>query len=142
MFKNAIFLFAAVCAIPLSANAEDNLGTVLSAGATKLTADQIRSLVVGSRVEAGSPTAQFLFQPKEGGALWGQVRYPKISADGSGSWKITDDGRLCLKLDYANAKFNGTFDKCGFWFQQGDKYWVSGSDAEKDAPVHLYHVTK
>ncbi len=144
MFPRAVSVCLAISTISVVARAEGNLGAILDGGGTKLTSGEIRALIIGNRIEVQGGDGKFSFQPKDNGELYGHYHKPQGVPSGHGNWTVGDNGKLCLKVDFEGTKGKFTFDRCGYWFQQGeaDAYWVSGSDSDKSAPVHRYRISK
>jgi hypothetical protein len=118
--------------------AQKNLGELLDAGATKLTADQFRQDVVQHVIVGPSPTrgsVQLVYGSS--GMVQGRIELPPGTAIGvpwiapiDGVWNIDERGRTCTSM--VLGKTTLPF-RCQSWFKYKDDYFVADSEdrAEK-----------
>ena len=121
-----------------SAQAEDHLGDILDAGASKLSADDFRQQIVGRTVTGATPGGYEVdVFYKEDGRLIGVGRAtPRGGATGGGMsfsieglWTIDAGERICTRF---NVKLPA---QCQFWFKRGNDYFLADSDWDRDIRV-------
>lgn len=130
--------------------AQSNLGELLDAGATKLSAEEFSREVVqhtifgptatGGQIEvmyANNGSVQGLGTI---GAAWGT----SVTAPINGQWTFGDKGTVCTTMQIAggvNAGVGGSSAsivlprRCQFWFKYGGQYFLSDSDSDRRARV-------
>src|SRR5690242_8023230 len=104
-------LLVAACAICSSADAQvSTLGDVKAQGGVQLTAQELRNLMpeanVVSRTQGGStrywhnrPDGTFSAVSDGRGQTGGRNAY----ANAEGTWRVTDEGRLCVSIPWPRA---------------------------------------
>lgn len=133
MRKVAFLIMSLALAGACRAEGEKNLGTVLDAGAVRLSKQDVLAKVIGSWIEFTTRSGMvFQFQPDQEGRVFGHARGFKSSTRLKGSWQIDDDGKLCL--DFRGEKY-GEFQRCHFWFGSQDGFWSSPSTDDRNAVV-------
>lgn len=130
------FLLVAACAV-LTACAGPSSGAhsrqdLESKGAKRLAAGELRPVLTGARVSGDSlrGIAHLEWSLGGDGALNGTVSSQHGSFTQTGTWNITDDGKLCYAVvgSIAEASARG----CQEWYRLGsDHYAVEGARAVK-----------
>lgn len=139
-------LAIALLLCPLGAVAQTNLGELLDAGATPLSAEEFRKDVVG-RIVVGPTTAggslELMYTPNGIVAGTGSImRSTYTLAPVDGAWKIDEDGRICTSMRIAGhpsaPAFAGQYmlpPRCQRWFRYAGGFFVSDSDSDRGAKV-------
>ena len=120
---------------------QPTLGEMLDAGAKRLTGDEFRKELVGPQVSGLSPTGYRLeIIYLDGGTLRG-AGFASVMGGGAGggqtfavegAWNIDDLDRVCVSMRLGNAVFPP---RCQFWFRQGERYFLSDSDSDRQTRV-------
>ena len=124
------------------AMAQNNLGELLDAGATRLSPEAFKEEVV-QRVIAG-PTAtggSLEVMYTTNGMVQGTGSYTGLIslASISGEWTIGDNGRICTSMRIGGAGGGGPTmgvilpPRCQFWFKYSGQYFISDSDSDRSA---------
>ena len=117
---------------------------VKARNATQLTADELRELIpranVVSRMPQGStrrwqnkPDGTFTASSEARGSSGGRKNY----ATGAGTWRVRDNGTLCVTIAWQNSPE----DWCRYVFKAGDKYYAVGR-REDNAAASEFEFTK
>jgi hypothetical protein len=132
----AVTLSSAVCAEELT------VAALKSKGAQLLTKDDLAALLPDARLtrefdrgdlhintlKDGSINADFQGKTRNTGQL-----------KGTGSWKVSDDGKYCVEI-----RWNRAFEDvsgCRRMYKAGDDYYATASDAD-DAKPYRYKISK
>jgi hypothetical protein len=144
-FWNNSVRCAVVCALAMNTavQAEEmTLGAVKAQGAQLLTKEELAALLPGARLtrevergevhintlKDGSITADYQSRTRNTGQL-----------KGSGTWKISDDGKYCVEI-----KWNRVLEDvsgCRSMYKSGDDYYGAASDADDSKPNH-YKISR
>jgi hypothetical protein len=136
--------FALLLWAPL-AMAQNNLGELLDAGATRLYPEVFKEEVV-QRVIVG-PTAtgarlEVMYTTNGMVQGTGATAPSQIAlAPVSGEWTIGDNGRICTSMRIGGAGGGGNLagvilpPRCQFWFKYAEQYFFSDSDTDRGARV-------
>jgi len=120
------------------ASAEDHLGDLLDAGATKLSPEDFRQQIVGRTVSGATPGGieVDLFYHDSGRIIGSGRATPRGGASGGGqsfaiegSWTIDASERGCTRISIRLPP------QCQFWFQRGNDYFQADSDWDRDMRV-------
>lgn len=114
--------------------AQENLGSILDAGAQKLSAAEIRSTIVGANVTGPglkNTTTDINFLPDGtvNGYIYGGGRGMPIT----GTYKIMDDGKLCLHYEF-KAVFP-PYDACVNYFSLSSDFYLTHSDTDRNSEI-------
>jgi hypothetical protein len=119
---------------------QNNLGELLDAGATTLSAEEFRRDLVGRPLAGlmpGDREVEIVYTIN--GDLHGSVFsrrqvYQSFTVDGS--WTTGESETICTSWHFETTRGGFIFPKrCQFWFKLGDKYFVSDSDSDRSMPV-------
>jgi hypothetical protein len=124
------------------AMAQNNLGELLDAGATRLSPEAFKEEVV-QRVIVGRTTigGNIEVMYAQSGEIAGLGSYtadsPTRLAAISGEWKLDDNGRVCTAMRISSAPGGGTLlsPRCQFWFKHNGQYFISDYDSDRSARV-------
>ena len=114
-----------VLALPAGAQVA-SFADVKAGNGVRLSADELRALMPGakvvSRTQAGSTRrwenrADGTFTATTDGR--GQTGGRNAYATANGTWRVTDDGQLCVKIPWPRS----ADDWCRYMFRLGDKYY-------------------
>ena len=109
---------------------ESSLGDVKAKGGVQLDVRELRDLMPGakvvSRTQAGStrswqnrPDGTFTATSDGRGQSGGRNTY----ASGEGTWRVTDDGKWCVTIQWPRSPDNW----CRYMFRLDDKYYGVGT---------------
>lgn len=127
--KGLLAILAIVPAVALGQEVE--LGTLLDKGAVRLTKAELESLVPGATTKftqwttgaKGQGNVDYSWQNAADGKIPHAFgRGMKSSWDGTGTWRISEDGRYCWDL-----MMQREWKSCRFVFKVGDGYYMSTS---------------
>ncbi|MFQ5565645.1 MAG: hypothetical protein ACE5EU_04710 [Paracoccaceae bacterium] len=118
-----------------AATAGSDLEDALAAGATRLSADEIATRIVGKTVSAALGEKRFLFYYSADNVLTGQLVGGGWS--GSGYYGITDDDRVCLSM----AKDKGRL-RCLTLLEQDGKIIKYRTDGSASFEMLEFHDGK
>ncbi|HTS20454.1 MAG TPA: DUF995 domain-containing protein [Casimicrobiaceae bacterium] len=139
------FLLPAAFALCSPAGAQVlTFADVKAQNGVQLDARALRELMPGakvvSRTQAGStrhwenrPDGTFSATTDGRGVSGGRNAY----ASAQGTWRVTDEGRLCVKIPWPSAQD----DWCRYIFKLGDRYYGVGSFAA-EAPASEFEFSK
>ena len=134
----ALLLFASL------AMAQNNLGELLDAGATRLSPEAFKEEVV-QRVIVGRTGAggDIEVMYAHTGVIQGIGSYQQLApvhvVGVSGEWTLDDNGRVCTSMRVAGG--GGTASgvmlpaRCQFWFKYNGQYFISDSDSDRSTRV-------
>jgi hypothetical protein len=134
--KGLIAILAIAPALALGQEVE--LGQVLDKGAVRLSKAELESLVPGSTTkftqwttgQLGQSNVDYSWETPVGGKIpRAYGRGMKYSWDGTGTWRISDDGRYCWDLMMPRREWKA----CRFVFKVGDGYYMSPSGDDRAA---------
>lgn len=115
--------------------AQENLGQLLDEGAKRLSGPELRAALVGATVIGPTPTGtQSQIEIKPDGKASGTIATTRGIIRVNGTWDITDDGKLCVKYQFTVAHTGMSipdYEGCGFYFIDGEHYFVSSSDTNR-----------
>jgi hypothetical protein len=143
MFR-MIVLFSAFALCNAASADITNYADVKANGGVELSTAELKELMLGakvvSRTQAGSTRS---WQNKQDGTLTassdgrGVTGGRNAYATGEGTWKVSDSGRWCVKIDWPrNAD-----DWCRMMFKVGNKYY-GVSRLEDNAPTMEFELSK
>ena len=128
--------------------AQSNLGELLDAGATRLSAEEFKAelvqrILVGPTASGGSLEVLYAVNGIIAGTGTGSIGGPAGAghpmAPISGEWTIDDKGRVCTSMRVvANIGPGGGItlpSRCQFWFKYAEQYFFSDSDSDRRARV-------
>ena len=122
------------------AAAQRNLGELLDAGASALSADDFRDevvqhVIIGPTSTGGDLELMYL----RNGAIQGvgttaeTMGYAlNLSLPISGEWKIDDRGKICTSMLVGRTFLPF---RCQIWFKHGSDYFISDSESDRSARV-------
>jgi putative ABC transport system substrate-binding protein len=130
---------AVVFGIPLlvvPAAAQQSLGTVLDAGAKRITAKEfeteiVQHVVVGPLPSGGEVEFMYTGQGKIAGTGTHPLFWHNLVSVG-GEWKLDEAGRTCLTMYLGSTLLPS---RCQYWYKLGDTYYVSDSDVDRSEKV-------
>lgn len=134
-FLGATALSCLVCGG--SALAQGTLGEIQSKGAKRLAKDELVRLLQGATVRGENNFgSEISVDYKADGTIIGSVLPAKGKRAGEmagiyGTWKVEDNGRLCVKS--TKVLEDRTYTACGFYFRVGREYFTSGSESDPKA---------
>ena len=124
--------------------AQSNLGELLDARATRLSAQQFRDEIVQRSIFGPLATGGSLeLIYASNGMLKGigmppntELTIPVTQAQISGEWTIDDAERVCssMKMGVGTVSTNLP-PRCQFWFKLGNAYFVSDSDSDRRTKI-------
>ena len=129
------------------AAAQSNLGELLDAGASKMSAREFKQELVGRPLAGPTPAGNNLevvyidngkisgagFSSILGGAVGGGASYAV-----EGSWD--DDGeKICTRMQLGRVDLPP---RCQFWFKLGEQYFLCDSDSDRHARVFRRTVAR
>jgi hypothetical protein len=137
--KHATRLAIAMLALPpsLALGQEIELGQLLDKGAVKLTKAELEALIPGTTTkftqwqttQLGQANIDYSWEnPAGGGTFRVYGRGPRMSANGTGTWSIADNGRYCWDI-----MINREWKACRFVFKAGDGYYMAPSASDRAA---------
>ena len=136
MWKALLLITSLAISWSCQAESGKTLGDVLDAGASKLSSAEVEAQVIGSWYSfKGQSGSDFNLSPVPDGRVMGNVKGFKGAAEGSGTWKLGEDGKLCIDFHYAHGSLVGDFNRCHFWFSKSGNYWSAPSESNRDAPT-------
>lgn len=134
--------------VPSLARAQNNLGDVLDAGATKISAEEFRRELVQRTIVGLTPTGgvfEIVFMSN--GAIAGSgtaSRSSPVQTGLGGEWKVDDRERICTTMRATSGMLGGgplqspslnLPTRCQYWFKVGEKYFLSDSDSDRQERV-------
>jgi hypothetical protein len=133
--------------------AQTNLGEVVDAGATPLTADEFRLYLVGHVLVGPSMTTGGTLEMiyLADGTLTGSGSHTAAGAFGttqlSGTWKIDGRGRICTTMRLGGGQGMAPHgvalpSRCQVWFRYQDRFVVSDSDTDRRIKVLVRTIKK
>jgi len=132
------FSFVAGAAWP---QVEMPVGILLDKGGRKLSSEEVRALLSGATVDAqrsGNVQTKTLYKPD--GSLSAQIQAPDASTGGTGTWKVEDDGKFCISINWT-LHFPPVAG-CSYVFRLGDSFYFSVSDSVRHARAVERVVTR
>ena len=142
-FTKLLSTLALLLWAPLAA-AQNNLGALLDAGATRLSPEAFKEEVV-QRVIVGLTGAggEIEVMYASTGVIQGIGSYQQLApvhiVGVSGEWMLDDNGRVCTAMRVAGG--GGTASgvmlpaRCQFWFKYKGDYFISDSDSDRSVRV-------
>ena len=133
-------LIVALLAVPPAQAQQETLDGILSKGAKRLSAAEVKATLVGNAVEGPFTDGAILTVYYKGdGSLGGTNHTDGASFDGS--WAVDDRGVQCL--DYWIPGWGGG-STCRLWFRMGNDLYVleSESDEDRSQPVYIRKPTR
>ena len=124
--------------------AQSNLGELLDAGATRVSAEDFRRDIVQRTVAGPTPTGgtiEVMFVTNgtiQGmGTLPAAPQTPFSFAPIGGQWTIDDGDRVCAAMQILSPQFASVIlpKRCQAWFKLGNDYFLSDSDTDRRAKV-------
>jgi hypothetical protein len=105
------------------------LGDVKAQHGVELGTDELRKLMPGAKIVSRAPANTRLWENRPDGTFIasseGRGTADGRSATGAGTWKVTDDGRLCVTIAWPRSPDNW----CRHIYKLGDRYYgVGGAD--------------
>lgn len=121
-------------AVSCFAWAQENLGDLLDAGAKRLGAAEMQSMLVGANVTGPgmkntSTDINFLPDGTVKGYIYGGGRGMPIT----GTYRITDDGKLCVHYEF-KAVFP-PYDACVNYFSLNSTLYLTYSDTDRNSEI-------
>jgi hypothetical protein len=136
--KPKTFFIALAALVPaLALGQETELGALLDKGAVKLGKAELEALVPGSTTkftqwttsQQGQSNVDYSWENPPGGAGFrAYARGSRQTADGTGTWSISGDGRYCW-----DVTFTRQWKTCRFVFKAGDGHFMSPSADDRAA---------
>ena len=129
----------AILAVAPAAGQEMELGQLLDKGAVRLSKADLEALVPGTTTKftqwttgpLGQANVDYSWENPPGGATFrAYSRAPRISHNGTGTWRISDDGRYCWDVN-----INREWKACRVIFKVADGYYMSPSADNRAAKV-------
>jgi hypothetical protein len=133
------------------ATAQNNLGALLDAGATRLSAEDFRKQLVQRAIVGPTPAGLMLELiytvngiVEGSGTLAMGASTPSSRARVSGEWKIDENARICTSMKFSYVGGGSSIigagggylpPRCQYWYKLGDKYFLSDSDTDRSAKV-------
>ncbi len=151
-FPNIPLVIALLLWTPIAV-AQATLGTILDAGATKLSLDEFKSEIVqhtvfGPTVTGGTMEVMYA----SNGSIQGIGTPPSAlrltaMAPISGQWNAGENGSICMSIrmgaDGGGQTSGFTFPpRCQVWFRLGEKYFLSDSDSDRDTVALVRTIRK
>jgi hypothetical protein len=135
---------ATLLAAPALAPAQEQISDLAAQSPHRLSKEELQALWPGaavSRVSARGNTHRWTNDP--GGTFIVSsdntgVGSGRASSSTHGTWRIDDDGRLCVNIPWRTLP---TEDWCRFLFQAGGAYWAARSE-EPGEKVHRLEIKK
>ena len=127
-------LFGLVGAFSAPCSAQEKLGELIDSGAKKLSAEEMRTLVVGANLTgpgAKNTTSDVDLLPD--GTAKGFVYAGGRGYRFQGTYKIMDDGKICLHYEFVNTF--PPYEACVAYYQAGQQYYLAYSDTDREAQV-------
>ena len=126
---------------PLAA-AQNNLGALLDAGATRLSPEAFKEEVV-QRVIVGLTGAggEIEVMYASTGVIQGIGSYQQLApvhiVGVSGEWMLDDNGRVCTAMQIGGGGGTPVMlpPRCQFWFKYNGQYFMSDSDSDRRTRV-------
>jgi len=143
IFRSLLALLAFALSPPAGAQVS-TLADVKAAKGVQLGAQELRDIMPGakvvSRTQAGSTRrwqnkADGTFSATSDGRGQSGGRNTYASADGT--WRVTEEGRLCVKIAWPRSPD----DWCRYMFRLGDKYYGVGSLSD-ETPASEFEFSK
>ena len=124
--------------------AQGNLGELLDAGATRVSAEDFRREIVQRTVAGATPTGGTIeVMYVTNGTIQG-VGTPPVApqlavsfAPIRGEWTIDDGDRVCAAMQILSPQYPGVIlpKRCQAWFKLGNDYFLSDSDSDRRTKV-------
>lgn len=127
------------CATSTELDSQKTLGQVLQEGGKKLSATEVRKLLVGNTFVRNGRNGQINVDVNPDGRITGYASSMLGSTGIAGTWKILDDGRMCAKYAFTDANIRGV-DNCAFQFSGNGKYYLSESDSDPQTRAREWHL--
>jgi hypothetical protein len=127
--------------------AQNNLGELLDAGATRLSPEAfkqelVQRVIVGPTPAGGS--LEVMYQTNglvQGTGFHSKATIPQ-PATIFGEWTLDDNGRVCTSMGMTGGGGGGVGQaamllppRCQFWFKYSGQYFISDSDSDRSARV-------
>ncbi len=146
-FVRGSFLFV-LFFLAFGALAEDfitTIGEVKAKGGQKLSKGDLDALIPGTSMGSETEKVTRTWLHEKGGKLVGSFN-PKPGAGnqniknttGLGAWKVSDDGRLCVEIEWPRSSEKW----CRLVYKVGSGYVGFGNDTEDDAKGHRFTLRK
>jgi hypothetical protein len=136
MHTSAFALHVCIAMLACSqALAQSNVGELLGAGGKQLSADELKSVLIGNTLTgATSIGGSFEIGYKTNGSIAGTMSDPRrVDTVVDGAWVIDDNGKLCTDLRY---ELERTEKRCGFVFHHAaGEYFASTPDSNPSTAV-------
>jgi hypothetical protein len=127
------------CATSTELDSQKTLGQILQEGGKKLSATEVRKLLVGNTFVRNGRNGQVYVDVNPDGRISGYASSRLGSTGIAGTWKILEDGRMCAKYAFTDANIRGV-DNCAFQFSANGKYYLSDSDIDPQARAREWHL--
>ena len=150
--KKMALAAAALLWAPLVA-AQDTLGSLLDAKATKLSVEQFKETLVQRVLVGTTPTgAQLEIIYASNGMVAGTGTLPRSAGTLGeatrigGQWTIDGTQRICTAMVFSLERGGSSQTvtvagalppRCQYWYKLGDKYFLSDSDTDRSARVFV-----
>jgi hypothetical protein len=115
------------------------VGELLTSGAYRIEAHELRRLVSGQQTENAFLSAERVWTNLADGSLSGvSIGVDQRRVKGSGRWNITPRGQYCVDIAWEGASANETW--CCFVFRRGNAFFGAPSDDPQSGHVHRLNV--
>jgi len=120
-----------------SALAQSTLGELLDAGGKRMAAADVASALSGASVDGPTkPGGMLRADFKADGSFSGTVQGPSGGKPTGivGTWAVDANGKLCTEFTLtATATGMRKDSSCGYYFKNGDQYYVTESGTDRSA---------
>jgi hypothetical protein len=123
--------------------AQANLGELLDAGATKLSAEEFKAELVGQTLVGPSRSGTMMIvemvyydngeiQGVAANTMMGGGFSPNAYSGVRGSWNVGDAQRICDSMVVGPVTLPS---RCQYWYRYDRRYYLSDSDTDRSARV-------
>ena len=125
-------LLAFLLTVAVSAHAQYRVSEIVAKGGQVMTAEQIRSEIVGRTVSGLSENGiQFELVLDPGGRLEGMMYTPRGAGGAAGSWSVNAKNQVCT--DFVFSLTGGKIRRCNWYWKVGDEYFATNSRTDDEA---------
>ena len=119
-------LLAAALAAPALAHAQFKVSELVARGGQVMTADQIRTELVGSTISGTAENGvQFELQLSRDGKLDGIAYTPRGPSGMKGTWSINAKNQICT--DFVFTASGNSAQRCVWYWKAGGEYYATNS---------------
>jgi len=115
-----------------SAHAQYKVSEIVAKGGQVMTAGQIRSEIIGSRISGMTENGfQFELELGKEGKVEGMVYTPRGPSGMSGTWSINGKNQICT--DFTFVAWGTTAKRCNWYWKAADEYFATNSRLDDEA---------